>query len=177
MKTVKIVSTFLVEKSSSKKRKIIFFFASFIATGCFVGKIKYAPGTFGSLLAIVFCPYFVLLPIIWQITILGLLLTIGCLSTHVYLIKINDKNKDPKEVVIDEIMAVVFTSWLCQISVPANSMNWEHFLSIFVLFRFFDVLKPYPISWVDKNIHGAKGIILDDVLDGIARWLVFVVIY
>lgn len=177
MKTVEMISTFLVRRNSFKGRKIIFFLASFIATGCFVGKIKYAPGTFGSLLAIVFCPYFVLLPIIWQITILGLLLTIGCLSTHVYLIKINDKNKDPKEVVIDEIIAVIFTSWICQISVPANSMNWEHFLSIFVLFRFFDVLKPYPISWVDKNIHGAKGIILDDVLAGIASWLVFVVIY
>ena len=96
---------------------------------------------------------------------------------YIYLIKINDKNKDPKEVVIDEIIAVIFTSWLCQISVPANSMNWEHFLSIFVLFRFFDVLKPYPISWVDKNIHGANGIIFDDVLASIASLLVFIVIY
>ena len=57
MKTVETISVFLTKKSSFKGRKIMFFLASFVATGCFIGKIKYAPGTFGSLFAIIFCPY------------------------------------------------------------------------------------------------------------------------
>ena len=173
MQTVREISKVLINNSSTRGKKAIFFVASFIATGCFIGKTKYAPGTFGSLLAIVFCPYYVLLPQVWQIIILCSLLTLGTVSTHIYLIKINDKTKDPKEVVIDEIIAVFLMSWMCQIVVPAAKMNWYHFLSIFILFRFFDVLKPYPICWIDKNIHGAKGIILDDILAGIAGWLCF----
>ena len=175
MKTVKEIGKILTKNTSTRGKKVVFFIASFIATGCFVGKIKYAPGTFGSLLAIIFCPYYVLLPQVWQIIILCSLLALGTISTHIYLIKINDPTKDPKEVVIDEIIAIFLMTWMCQIAVPASEMKWQHFLSIFVLFRFFDVLKPYPICWVDKHIHGAKGIILDDILASIAGWLCFCV--
>ncbi len=177
MQTIEIINNFLFEKSSTRTRRVVFFIASFIATGCGIGKIKYAPGTFGSLFAIIFCPYFVLLSQVLQILILSTLLIFGFLSINIFLIKTNRQNEDPKEVVIDEVIAVFLTSWLCQISIPAVSMHWFHFLAIFILFRFFDILKPYPISWVDKNIHGAKGIILDDLMAAFASFLVFLVYF
>ena len=177
MQTIKEVSKFIINNSSNKGKKIIFFLATLLATGCFIGKTKYAPGTFGSLLAIVFCPYFVLLSPTYQVIILCSLIAFGTLATHLYLIKIGDKKADPKEVVIDEIVAIFLMSWLAQLTIPATNMNFRHFLSIFVLFRFFDILKPYPISHIDKNIRGAFGIMLDDILASIAGWLVFVVAY
>ena len=177
MQTIKYISNTFIKQSDSKIKKIIFFLATFISTGCFVGKTKYAPGTFGSLLAILFCPVYVKMSISWQLTIFGLLLAAGTLATHLYLIKINDLKKDPKEVVIDEIVAIFLITLLAQIIVPANTLNWKHFLSIFVLFRVFDISKPYPICWIDKNIHGAKGIMLDDILAAIASWLIFVIAY
>ena len=177
MQTIKYIGQVIKNNSNSKMKKIIFFLATFISTGCFVGKIKYAPGTFGSLLAILICPFFVKLSISWQLVIFGLSLAIGTFATHLYLIKINDLKKDPKEVVIDEIVAIFLITLLAQIIVPVNTLNWKHFLSIFVLFRVFDISKPYPICWIDKNMHGAKGIMLDDLLAGVASWLVFIVAY
>ena len=112
-----------------------------------------------------------------RLFLFGFLLVCGTLATHLYLIKLGDKNSDPKEVVIDEIFAVFLATFLCQFVVQNQSLNWQHFLSIFVLFRTFDIIKPYPISWVDKNIHGAKGIMLDDILAGFASCLVFIVVY
>ncbi len=177
MQTIKYISKMAVKKSNSKMKKIIFFLATFVSTGCFVGKAKYAPGTFGSLLAILICPFYVKLSILWQLIIFGLLLVAGTLATHLYLIKIDDLKKDPKEVVIDEIVAIFLMSLIAQIIVPNNMLNWKHFLSIFVLFRIFDISKPYPICWIDKNLHGAMGIMLDDILAGIASWLIFVIAY
>ena len=177
MQTIKFIGNAFIKKSNAKIKKIIFFLATFISTGCFVGKIKYAPGTFGSLLAILICPFYVKLPILWQMTFFGLLLAVATLATHLYLIKIGDLKKDPKEVVVDEIVAVFLITLMAQTVVPSNMLNWQHFLSIFVLFRVFDISKPYPICWIDKNLHGAIGIMLDDLLAGIASWLVFVVAY
>jgi phosphatidylglycerophosphatase A len=176
MRTINVIDKFILNKCSVRSRSIIFFIVSFFATGCFVGKIKYAPGTFGSLLAIIFCPYFILLSKTYQIIILISLIVLGFFCTHVFLQISNKQNQDPKEVVIDEIVAVFFASWLCQFS-NVTQMNWQHFLSIFALFRFFDILKPYPISWIDKNVLGAKGIILDDLAAAIASWIVFASYY
>lgn len=173
MRTIQEISDTMIEKSSKTGKKLIFFIATFIATGCFIGKTKYAPGTFGSLLAIIFCPYFVSLSLTWQILILCLITTCGTLATHLYLIKIDDQLSDPAEVVIDEIVAVLLMSLLTQITLPANELTFQHFLSIFVLFRIFDISKPYPISYVDKNIKGVTGIMLDDIFAGIAGWVIF----
>jgi len=175
MRTVNSISKFVLKKTPNRIKKVCFFISSFIATGCFVGKIKYVPGTFGSLLAILLSIPFVKLSMSIQIIILGFLLTIGALSTHLYLIKIKDLLKDPKEVVIDEIFAIFMIVVLSQFIV--QKLEWNHFLSIFVLFRLFDISKPYPISYIDKNIHGAKGIMLDDILAGFASLLIFIIAY
>ena len=175
MRTMNFLGKIAKEKTKRSGKKALFLFAEMLATGCFVGKIKYASGTFGSLLAILLCIPFVKLSLFWQVFILGFLLTCGTYATYLYLIKLGDLKKDPKEVVIDEIFAVFLTTFLCQFITP--KFEWQHCLSIFALFRTFDIIKPYPISFVDKNIHGAKGIMLDDILAGLASFLVFVVVY
>ena len=175
MQTIEEVGKIVKQKANSKTKKVIFFLSSFIATGCFVGKIKYAPGTFGSLLAIFLCIPFVKLSIVYQCIILSFILFIGTFTTHMYLVKINDLKKDPKEVVVDEIFAVFLLTFLAQIITP--NFEWHHFLSIFVLFRTFDIIKPYPISYVDKNIHGSIGIMLDDILASIGSFLVYIIAY
>ena len=167
--------THISQNFSKKCRSAIFFISYFISTGFFIGKIKYAPGTFGSLFAIIFCQYFILLSQILQITVLSFLFLFGFFSVYFFLLlRQNKQDNDPKEVVIDEIVAVFFVSWLCKISRPFLLMDWRHFLFIFALFRLFDILKPFPISWVDKNIHGAKGIMIDDLLAAIVCWFIFI---
>ena len=68
--------------------------------------------------------------------------------------------KDPPSVVWDEIVGFLLT----MIAVP---MNWLWIIIGFVLFRAFDIIKPWPISWVNKNITGGFGIVVDDLLAGI----------
>jgi len=66
---------------------------------------------------------------------------------------------DHSGIVIDEIAGYFIT----MIAVP---LDWVWVITGFLLFRFFDILKPWPISWLDKNVHGGLGIMLDDVLAG-----------
>jgi len=63
-------------------------------------------------------------------------------------------------IVWDEVAGYLVTLWF----VP---LSWEAVLIGFVLFRFFDILKPFPIKWVDKHVHGGVGIMFDDILAGI----------
>ena len=59
--------------------------------------------------------------------------------------------------------------WITYILVPSG---WEWIVAGFVLFRFFDILKPWPIKWLDQKVHGGFGIMIDDVLAGIFAWVV-----
>ena len=68
---------------------------------------------------------------------------------------------DHPGIVFDEIVGFLITMF----AVP---FDWSMVLAGFILFRFFDALKPWPISWFDKNLHGGFGIMFDDVLAGIA---------
>lgn len=175
MRIIKKIDNFMLSSEKSAIKNIVFSISTAISTGLFVGKIKYAPGTFGSLLGLCFCIPFVKLSLSIQVMILFCLLVFGTISTHIYLLKIKDLNKDPKEVVIDEIFAMFLLTFLSQII--TKNFEWHHFLSIFTLFRTFDILKPYPISYVDKNLHGAKGIMLDDIMASFGGFLVYILAY
>jgi phosphatidylglycerophosphatase A len=65
---------------------------------------------------------------------------------------------DPKEVVIDELVGI----WITLLAVP----TWVYFVPAFLLFRLFDITKPWPIGWADKKVPGALGVMLDDILAG-----------
>lgn len=163
-----------------------------IVTCFFTGKIKFAPVTFGSLLAFPLTYYLVgafmkkeyfadsaLITTftVLILTILGLFF-IGWFCSSIY-VKTTGL-EDPKEVVIDEVVgqmiAIVFgsvTSVFAQESGLKELMSAQGidfcflFLAPFVLFRLFDIFKPWPIDWIDKNVHGGLGIMLDDVLAGV----------
>lgn len=129
-----------------------------IATGMYVGKIPKAPGTWGS--AAAFIPWLLikdLKPITYLLVIIATFV-VGYLAAG-SAEKLMGK-EDPGSIVIDEIVGMFITLILA----PANPVAWA---LGFVLFRLFDILKPFPVSWFDNHFHGGMGIMLDDVMAGI----------
>ena len=94
---------------------------------------------------------------------LYLLLTLLALLMGIYLCGFTSRAlgvHDHSGIVWDEVVGYLIT----MIALP---VSWQWMLAGFVLFRFFDIVKPWPIRWVDKRLHGGFGIMLDDVLAGI----------
>ena len=129
-----------------------------------VGKIKYASGTFASLFA---CILFSLLLIISNITVILLITVIIFLYSFPAINKSADefKSDDPQEIVIDEVVGQMITL----LAIPVYETLYPlpaiyYYFAGFILFRLFDIWKPYPISYVDDNVKGSFGIMLDDVI-------------
>jgi phosphatidylglycerophosphatase A len=143
-------------------------FIEFIATGFYFGKAPKAPGTFGTLWGI---PLVYLLAQTSQFSyMLAAILLIVISSVSAELHERFTKTHDPKEIVIDEIAGfVIAMTWLPQ--------TWQAYLAAFVLFRFFDILKPFPISYMDRNIKGGLGTTLDDVAAGLAANVILQIAY
>ena len=81
-----------------------------------------------------------------------------------------NENKDPKEVVIDEFIGQSIPIYLYEISHGTSKESGEavlFYLYIFLLFRFFDIIKPYPANFFDKNFKNCFGVIIDDVIAGL----------
>ena len=129
----------------------------FLGLGFGSGLIPKAPGTFGTIAAI---------PIYWLMKDLSLAIYVA-ITVVAFLagIWICQKSADwlgkddPSAVVWDEIVGYLIT----MIAAPSG---WQWLLLGFVLFRFFDIVKPWPISWADKSLHGGLGIMVDDVIAG-----------
>lgn len=134
----------------------------FIATLGAIGKLPFAPGTWGSLFA---CVLFIILAhIVINIEIFIAITIIFsvwiCEKASIDLIE-----KDHKSIVIDELAGM----WIALYPAIFYDTRDERVVFVilaFLLFRFFDILKPYPISYVDKNIKGGIGIVLDDIIAG-----------
>jgi phosphatidylglycerophosphatase A len=130
----------------------------FLSLGFGSGLMPIAPGTFGTLAAI---PVYLLVS---QLTLLPyLLITVFTFILGVYLCGYTSKAlgvHDHSGIVWDEIVGFLIT----MIAVPVDA--WL-VLAGFVLFRFFDIVKPWPIRWVDAHLKGGFGIMFDDVLAGI----------
>ena len=132
----------------------------FILTGFYSGKIKLMPGTFGTLSAVPILIYFFNNTLLINILI-RLILFFSSLLLLNYSYKNNlFDNIDDKSIVIDEIIG--YLSFM--IFFDTNVTN---IIIGFLLFRFFDILKPFPISYVDKKIKNSLGVILDDLLAGL----------
>lgn len=153
------------EQSNSLKQKITVFYLSFFYTGFF----PKAPGTFGSLMTI---PLIYLLAI-EPVSLLVFILTLFFITVLTCII--TDKTQremnlhDPQWIVIDEVLGML-TGWL--FIYPLVSV--EYIVALFVLFRFFDILKFWPASYFDKMTHGA-GTILDDIISGIFTGLLLLI--
>ncbi len=133
-----------------------------IATGLYSGYLPKAPGTWGSLFGIFLYLGLVFLPIPGYLGVLTALFVVGVAAAG-GMEKIVDA-ADPGVVVIDEIVGQLITLAACPLNPLALAAG-------FGLFRFFDILKPFPVGWVDHHIHGGLGIMLDDVIAGIYGFL------
>lgn len=134
----------------------------FLALGFGSGLSPKAPGTFGTLAAV---PLVVLL--LWAGNIYLLAFVIAGSVLGVYLCGQTARDigeHDHGAIVWDEIIGYGITMlWA--------PLHWQTLLLGFVLFRLFDIVKPWPISWFDKNVHDGAGIMLDDIVAGIAALL------
>ena len=136
----------------------------------FLGKIKIIPGTFGSLATIVILYFFFHILNISSNLILICLIIIFVISFFAVANYIqNTENKDPKEVVIDEFIGQSIPVYLYEISHGTEKSSNEaiiFYCICFILFRFFDIIKPFPVSFFDKNYKNSFGVIMDDVCAG-----------
>jgi len=146
------------------RNKIIKLLATFFYVGCF----PKAPGTMGTLATI---PLWYLLA---QLSIIPYMMTIILLSIGGILVAqayegIVQKH-DSKEIVIDEVVGFLITmTWL--------PLTWQSVVFGFVLFRFFDIVKPPPIRQLDKKIGGGVGVMVDDIAAGVICNMLLQVVY
>jgi len=145
---------------------------NYLFVTCFgIGSFRYAPGTIASLITTVFL--FSLFHIINLssniILIILLLIFIYSFYAVSNYIKGND-NKDPKEVVIDEFIGQSIPIYLYEVSHGTIKDPQEailFYLYIFILFRYFDIKKPFPVNFFDKKFKNSFGVIFDDVIAGL----------
>ena len=135
-----------------------------------LGKIPKIPGTFGSLATIIIL-YFLFHILNFSSNIILICLIIifiySFLAVATYIK--NSENKDPKEIVIDEFICQSIPIYLYEISHGTEKLADEALIFYgvcFVLFRFFDIAKPFPVSFFDKNFKNSFGVIMDDVCAG-----------
>ena len=136
-----------------------------------IGNIKIIPGTFGSLATIILIYiFFHILNVSPNIILAGLVIIfIYSFPAITNYIKYSD-NKDPKEIIIDEFIGQSIPIYLYEISHGTEKSPNEaiiFYLICFVLFRFFDIKKPFPVSFFDKNFKNSFGVIMDDVCAGL----------
>ncbi|NVK23589.1 MAG: phosphatidylglycerophosphatase A [Gammaproteobacteria bacterium] len=129
-----------------------------LATGFGSGLAPVSPGTFGTIAAIPFYLMFVYSPnwVFWLFTVFTCLVGPYICGKAADDIGVHDH----KAIVWDEFAGFFITMCL----VP---FSWWNVLAGFVLFRFFDIIKPWPISWLDRKVHGGLGIMADDILAGV----------
>ena len=135
-----------------------------------LGKIPKIPGTFGSFATIIILYIFFHIFELSSNIILVILVIIFVLSFFAVSIHIRDnENKDPKEIIIDEFIGQSRPIYLYEISHGTEKSSNEliiFYCLCFILFRFFDIIKPFPVSFFDKNFKNSFGVIMDDVCAG-----------
>ena len=139
-----------------------------IATFFGIGKLRPAPGTWGTLAT---------LPIAWGLMIAGqfwhMAACVALLPIAVLVCEAHEKHfgtHDSSEVVIDEVLGFLVTMvWL--------PITWQSFLAGFVLFRALDILKPFPISYLDRKVPGGVGAVADDLLAGVIANVILQIVY
>ena len=136
-----------------------------------LGKIKIIPGTFGSLATIIILYFlFHILNVSSNLILLGLIVifiySFSAVANHIK----DSENKDPVEIIIDEFIGQPIPIYLYEISHGTEKSSNEaiiFYAICFVLFRFFDIKKPFPVNFFDKNFKNSFGVIMDDVCAGL----------
>ena len=136
-----------------------------------IGKLKPIPGTFGSLATVVLLYFlFHIFEINSNLILLGLVVifiySFSAVTSHTK----DKENKDPGEIVIDEFIGQSIPIYLYEISHGMEKTSNEEIIFYgicFILFRYFDIMKPFPVSFFDKNFKNSFGVIMDDVCAGL----------
>ena len=146
-------------------------FNSLFVTMFGLGKIKFIPGTFGSLVTVIVLYFlFHVINISSNLILLGLIVifiySFSAVTNHIK----DRENKDPGEIIIDEFIGQSIPIYLYEIShgTEKTSNDAIIFYGIcFILFRYFDIMKPFPVSFFDSNFKNSFGVIMDDVCAGL----------
>ena len=146
-------------------------FNSLFVTMFGLGKIKFIPGTIGSLATVIILyVIFHILNVSSNFVLLGLVIiffySFPAVSSYIK----DNENKDPGEIVIDELIGQSIPIFAYEISHGTEKSSDEaliFYCICFVLFRFFDIVKPFPVSFFDKNFKNSFGVIMDDVCAGL----------
>ncbi len=139
-----------------------------LATFFYLGRAPAMPGTVGTLGAI---------PLVFLFSLFGLYGYMGAVFVFaliaIYVAEQYEQavqNHDPKEIVIDEVVGFLITMfWL--------PLTWQAFLAGFILFRVLDIIKPFPISAIDRRANGGFGTVTDDIVAGVIANLVLQFVY
>ena len=135
-----------------------------------LGKIKFIPGTFGSLATVIILYFLFHVINISSNLILISLIVIFIYSFSAVANHIKDsENKDPGEIIIDEFIGQSIPIYLYEISHGTEKTSNEAIIFYgicFILFRYFDIMKPFPVSFFDRNFKNSFGVIMDDVCAG-----------
>ena len=135
-----------------------------------IGKISTIPGSIASLFTVILLfILFQILKISADIVLIALIIIFffSLYSVNIFIKNLDDK--DPKEVVIDEVIGQSIPIYLYEISHGTEKSSNEaiiFYCICFILFRFFDIIKPFPVSFFDKNYKNSFGVIMDDVCAG-----------
>lgn len=136
-----------------------------VATGFGSGLAPFAPGTFGSLAALL--PWLLLreLPLALVFTVIIVCFVLGVLASEWVMVRLG--KGDPGCVVIDEWVGL----WIALSVAPPG---WVWLLAGFLLFRLFDIAKPWPVGWLERRLKGGVGVMADDAAAGLMAALVLV---
>ena len=160
-----------------KPNKLLFKnFSAFLALGFGSGLMKKAPGTFGTLMAIPFLFFFQFLsqPLIYLFIITMFFIGIYVADKTSQALAMND----PSCIVIDEVVGFLLLIILVgQLSEVGVSITKIDFLMAFILFRIFDIWKPFPIDLLEKKFKGGFGIMIDDIGAAIYAYITFILIH
>tara|TARA_B100000787_G_scaffold145753_1_gene116064 strand:- start:315 stop:818 length:504 start_codon:yes stop_codon:yes gene_type:complete len=146
-------------------------FNSLFVTMFGLGKINFAPGTFGSMGTVIILFY-----LFHVFNASSIIILIGLIIIFLYsfyavssYIKYNE-DKDPGEIVIDEFLGQSIPIYLYEISHGTTKESEEaiiYYIVFFFLFRYFDIMKPFPVNFFDKNFKNSFGVIMDDICAGL----------
>ena len=148
-------------------KKIIFLFVTLFS----IGKISRIPGSIASLVTIFFLFFLfhiLKIPANFILLFVIIIFFISLYAVNVFIKNLD--NKDPKEVVIDEFIGQSIPICLYEIAhvgTKETSQILTSYFIMFILFRIFDIVKPYPVSYYDKNFKNSFGVIMDDVCAGL----------
>ena len=163
-------------------------FGILILTMFGIGRSKYAPGTLASLITcLIYFPIFIYKP---NFFILIIIFAIFSIYSIILIDQLQNKfkKKDPREIVVDEFIgqSIPILSFYVVVNITgAINKDWYNyldflsisFLSFFLLFRFFDIIKPFPINLIDKKLKNGFGVVLDDILAGIFSIIIYYIGY